>query len=212
MPDQILRSSVARFHAAVGVHRMAQLNRHERMALAALRAVLISEEGRELREADEAHRRTPSEETLQHLAKEAADLLYVTAGTADVLSTPLTDPYLPRAVPPFFAEGMVIYAAQRVANGLDLLVHQIDMGWTEEDIASVIDEIGAMVQDLADAIFALAASYRIPIFRVFDEVHASNMSKLDPETGHPVLRDDGKILKGPAYKAANLSFLSMIAA
>ena len=33
---------------------------------------------------------------------------------------------------------------------------------------------------------------------LFDEVHRSNMSKLD-ENGRPVLRDDGKVLKSPRF-------------
>jgi len=39
---------------------------------------------------------------------------------------------------------------------------------------------------------------------VFDEIHASNMSKLG-EDGKPVLRDDGKILKGPGYFRPDLT-------
>ena len=37
-------------------------------------------------------------------------------------------------------------------------------------------------------------------------VHESNMSKLD-EHGKPVLRDEGKVLKGPNYKPPNLEDL-----
>lgn len=33
---------------------------------------------------------------------------------------------------------------------------------------------------------------------LYDEVHASNMSKLD-EKGEPIFREDGKVLKGPNY-------------
>jgi predicted HAD superfamily Cof-like phosphohydrolase len=33
---------------------------------------------------------------------------------------------------------------------------------------------------------------------VFNEIHRSNMSKLGPD-GEPILREDGKILKGPDY-------------
>jgi predicted HAD superfamily Cof-like phosphohydrolase len=36
------------------------------------------------------------------------------------------------------------------------------------------------------------------IEQVFDEIQASNMSKLG-EDGQPLLREDGKILKGPHY-------------
>lgn len=39
---------------------------------------------------------------------------------------------------------------------------------------------------------------------VFDEIQASNMSKLGAD-GKPVLREDGKILKGPGYFRPNLS-------
>ena len=39
---------------------------------------------------------------------------------------------------------------------------------------------------------------------VFDEIQSSNMSKLGPD-GKPILREDGKILKGPGYFKPNLS-------
>ena len=39
-----------------------------------------------------------------------------------------------------------------------------------------------------------------------DRVHKSNMSKLD-ENGIPILREDGKVLKGPNYKPPNLEDL-----
>ena len=42
------------------------------------------------------------------------------------------------------------------------------------------------------------------IIDVFNEIQASNMSKLDPD-GQPILREDGKILKGPEYFKPNLS-------
>ena len=40
----------------------------------------------------------------------------------------------------------------------------------------------------------------------FNRVHNSNMSKLDDE-GKPVYREDGKVTKGPNYKAPDLSDL-----
>ena len=39
--------------------------------------------------------------------------------------------------------------------------------------------------------------------RAFSEVHSSNMSKLG-EDGTPILRDDGKVLKGPNFRRPNL--------
>ena len=41
------------------------------------------------------------------------------------------------------------------------------------------------------------------IEKVFDEIHASNMSKAD-ENGKAILREDGKILKGPGYFKPNI--------
>ena len=41
----------------------------------------------------------------------------------------------------------------------------------------------------------------------FNEVVRSNMSKLDPETGQPIYREDGKVLKSSAYKEPNLEDL-----
>ena len=36
-----------------------------------------------------------------------------------------------------------------------------------------------------------------------DDVHRSNMSKLDAD-GKPIYREDGKVLKGPNYSAPNI--------
>lgn len=38
---------------------------------------------------------------------------------------------------------------------------------------------------------------------VFDEIHYSNMSKLD-ENGNPIYREDGKAMKGPNYKLPDI--------
>ena len=44
------------------------------------------------------------------------------------------------------------------------------------------------------------------LYQAFLLVHESNMSKLG-EDGKPILREDGKVLKGPNYKAPDLSHL-----
>lgn len=53
-----------------------------------------------------------------------------------------------------------------------------------------------LAKELADIIYIVcgtAASYGIPLNKVFDEVHRSNMAKL--VDGKPIRREDGKILK-----------------
>ena len=41
------------------------------------------------------------------------------------------------------------------------------------------------------------------IVEVFNEIQRSNMSKLGAN-GKPIYREDGKVMKGPNYKKANL--------
>jgi len=44
------------------------------------------------------------------------------------------------------------------------------------------------------------------VFDAFQLVHQSNMSKLGTD-GKPIFREDGKVLKGPNYRAPDLSGL-----
>ena len=57
--------------------------------------------------------------------------------------------------------------------------------------------------DLVYVCFGAALEAGIDLNMVLREVHASNLSKLG-EDGKPILRDDGKILKGPGYFRPNI--------
>ena len=59
-------------------------------------------------------------------------------------------------------------------------------------------EIADGIADLLYVTYGTAIEYGIPIDEVFAEVHRSNLSKLG-EDGKPVLREDGKVLKGPNF-------------
>jgi len=65
------------------------------------------------------------------------------------------------------------------------------------------------LKELADLVY-VCYQYAVNMGWDLDEamhrVHESNMSKLD-ENGNPVLREDGKVLKGPNYKPPNLEDL-----
>lgn len=68
-----------------------------------------------------------------------------------------------------------------------------------------------MLKELADVQVVLSGtSVALKPLKQLDEafkrVHASNMSKLDSE-GKPILREDGKVLKGPNYFKPDLSDL-----
>lgn len=71
----------------------------------------------------------------------------------------------------------------------------------DRDKVDALDALCDLAYVLNGAILSLG--YASVIEDAFNEVHASNMSKLDAN-GNPVLREDGKILKGPNYFKPNL--------
>ncbi len=64
------------------------------------------------------------------------------------------------------------------------------------DIVEIADALGDILYILCGTI--LAHGLQDKIVEVFNEIQRSNMSKLDIN-GKPVIREDGKILKGPNY-------------
>ena len=65
------------------------------------------------------------------------------------------------------------------------------------------------LKELADLVYVCyqyAANMGWDLDEAMHRVHESNMSKLDEE-GKPILREDGKVLKGPNYKPPNLEDL-----
>ncbi len=87
-----------------------------------------------------------------------------------------------------------------------------------EEAFEVSDELidGASIErvakELADLMYVtlgtvVALGLQGEFERCFDEVHRSNMSKLD-ENGNPIYREDGKVLKSKLYTPADLSFLT----
>lgn len=68
------------------------------------------------------------------------------------------------------------------------------------NLVEVADALG----DMLYIIYGTAVSYGLPINDIFDEIHNSNLSKLD-ENGLPIRREDGKIMKGPNYFKPDIS-------
>jgi len=64
------------------------------------------------------------------------------------------------------------------------------------DLPLVADALGDKLYILCGTIIAHGLQHKI--IEVFDEIHRSNMSKLD-ETGRPIYREDGKIMKSNNY-------------
>ncbi len=67
---------------------------------------------------------------------------------------------------------------------------------SNNDLTEVADALGDMLYVLCGTILEHGLQHKIE--EVFDEIQASNMSKLD-EDGKPLYREDGKVIKGPNY-------------
>ena len=64
------------------------------------------------------------------------------------------------------------------------------------DLVEVADALGDMLYILCGTIIEHGMQHKIE--EVFNEIQKSNMSKLGAD-GKPIYREDGKVLKGPAY-------------
>ena len=70
------------------------------------------------------------------------------------------------------------------------------------DLIEIADALGDQLYILFGTILKHGMQHKIE--EVFDEIHRSNMSKLDGE-GNPIFREDGKVLKGENYFKPNIS-------
>src|SRR5699024_11474493 len=68
------------------------------------------------------------------------------------------------------------------------------------DVVETADAIG----DLVYVLYGMALECGIPIADVLAEIQDSNLSKLGAD-GRPLLREDGKVLKGPGYRRPDIA-------
>lgn len=80
-------------------------------------------------------------------------------------------------------------------------VLELHVAWSNKDIVEVADAI----TDCLYILFGTAIEFGLQdkLGQLFDEVHGSNMSKLD-ENGKPIYRNDGKVLKSEKYYKPDL--------
>lgn len=69
----------------------------------------------------------------------------------------------------------------------------------DRDGVEVADALG----DLIYVIYGFALEMGYDLAQVVAEIHASNLTKLGDD-GKPILREDGKVMKGPNYTKPNL--------
>jgi len=94
----------------------------------------------------------------------------------------------------------VIYVVAGFYNVMPTYAPEILDEDTNQRLQRILDEAAVLVSEVSN-------KFKIPlplIVAAYEIVHASNMSKVNPETGKPVRREDGKILKGPNYVAPSM--------
>ena len=69
------------------------------------------------------------------------------------------------------------------------------------DLTEIADALGDQLYIIFGTILKHGLQYKIE--EVYDEIHRSNMSKLDAD-GNPIFREDGKIMKSNRYFKPNI--------
>lgn len=93
----------------------------------------------------------------------------------------------------------------RMENRINWINEEID----EYEGAAITKNIVEVADALGDALYLILGTIvehglEDVMEKVFDEIHASNMSKLG-ENGEPIYRMDGKIMKGDNYFRPNIA-------
>lgn len=94
----------------------------------------------------------------------------------------------------------VIYVVAHFYNVMPVYAPELINQETNQQIQDIIDSAASIVSKVSNKL-------QIPfpmILAAFEIVHKSNMSKLDAD-GKPVYREDGKVMKGPNYKAPDMT-------
>lgn len=102
---------------------------------------------------------------------------------------------------------------QETPNQISQETRQLRINLMQEELQEVIEamqnepleNIAKELADLSCALYGTVLAYGIAgkWDEIFGEMIASNMSKLGPD-GKPIKRKDGKILKGPNFREAQI--------
>jgi predicted HAD superfamily Cof-like phosphohydrolase len=180
---------VAAFHRAFG-HPVGTTPDFPTQNIRNLRISLIGEELEEYCAAFAAN-------DLVKMADGLADLLYVLAGTAVAYGiagdTTYESPYETSD-----------FSHMAEMNQYDVYLRTDFTDYLNAEQTNELRAVKYTILRMMDRIFIIARQSNIPINAVFSEVHRSNLSKLG-EDGKPILRADGKVLKGPHYTPPDIA-------
>ncbi|MEL7540219.1 MAG: nucleoside triphosphate pyrophosphohydrolase family protein [Pseudomonadota bacterium] len=98
-----------------------------------------------------------------------------------------------------------ILPADRVEMRLAILEEEVQELRSAVEAGDIVEVLDALcdIQYVLDGNFLEFGLHKLK-HAAFSEVHASNMSKLG-EDGQPILREDGKVLKGPNFFGPDLA-------
>ena len=102
------------------------------------------------------------------------------------------------------AKEPTLISPERASLRFDLMKEENEeylLACSNNDLVEVADALGDQLYILAGTM--LEHGMQDKILEVFQEIQRSNMSKLGND-GKPILREDGKILKGENYTPPNL--------
>ena len=78
-------------------------------------------------------------------------------------------------------------------------LEELKVALENKDLLEVIDAL----TDILYVTYGAGHAFGVDLDKCFEEVQASNMSKLD-ENGKPIYNENGKVMKGPKYFKPNL--------
>ena len=84
-------------------------------------------------------------------------------------------------------------------------LEELKVALENKDLLEVVDAL----TDILYVTYGAGHAFGVDLDKCFDEVQASNMSKLD-KNGKPIYNENGKVMKGPDYFKPNLKkYLSL---
>jgi predicted HAD superfamily Cof-like phosphohydrolase len=103
-------------------------------------------------------------------------------------------------------QALVALRRRLIAEECKEVLAELDALRTAKSVSEQFCVMRKLLKELVDLRYVVdgcAVSLGLPIDEAFEEVHRSNMSKLGPD-GKPILREDGKVMKGPNYIEADM--------
>ncbi|HLD60939.1 MAG TPA: nucleoside triphosphate pyrophosphohydrolase family protein [Patescibacteria group bacterium] len=102
--------------------------------------------------------------------------------------------YLPNVAIPFEARELRIKLMREELK-------EVEEAMGEADLAHIGKELADLLYVVLGTVHAYGLGNKFEA--IFDEVHRSNMSKLDKD-GKPIFREDGKVLKSDQFRPADI--------